>query len=203
MSNQRNSFTKRTKQNKNKDSNKQRPNKNDNALLLRPEFKGQPAISLKVKGFPSILTTSVTSGQINSNIPVQATTLINSFTTRFQAFTEYRIVKCTAKLKNFSCSNPGLCNFWFTEDDTSTPTAAKALQAEAKQVNFADIVGNHKMTYVPHDPAQQTWTLVASGAPIVGYFKVFTDNANFGSTIIATTVGIIAYDLVVQFRGLI
>lgn len=182
---------------------KQSPSKQDNALMLRPEYKGQVVTAMKIKGTPTILATAITSGVINQNISLNQGGLLFNFPARFITFTEYRIIKVKATVKCFSTQNPGIALMWFSEDDTTTPTSAKALDAITKQFNLADVTGSHSVLYVPHDPAQQTWTLVSSGNPIIGYFKIYTDATNFGAGITALNVAIVTYDVTVQFRGLI
>lgn len=180
----------------------ERVSKQDNALMLRPEYKGQPAISIKMRAFPYMLTTSVTSGIVSANVSLSKGNL-NNFATNFAGFAEFRIVKVKASIKNYSSQSTGIGCVWFSEDDSSAVTVANALQAQCKQWNFSNVVNSTDMSYVPHDPAQQTWTLVSSGNPVIGYFKVWADNANFGTTIVATPLGIVTFEYTVQFRGLI
>jgi hypothetical protein len=178
-----------------------RVSKQDNALMLKPEYRGQPVVSFKIKGTPVPYTTAVTSGQIAQNVSLSSAMIYN-FATRFQTFTEFRIVKVKATMKNFSSLNPGIGSIWFSEDDSTSPGSAKAISAFTKQFNYADQVKGMSESYVPHDPAQQTWTLVSSGAPVIGYFKHFTNATDFGSSAVATAYGCILFDVTVQFRGM-
>lgn len=193
----------KTKQNNKKKQQQSSPNKRDNALMLKPEFKGQPVVAFKVKGTPTVIAAAVTSGVVNQNVTLNQGGLMFNFAARFVTFTEFRITKVKAVVKNFSSNNPGIGLMWFSEDDTTTPTANKALDALTHQFNFSDVVGKHALTYVPHDPAQQTWTLVSSGNPIIGYFKLYSDATNFGTPIVATNLAIVTYDVTIQFRGFI
>lgn len=174
----------------------------DNALMLRPEFIGQPVTELKIQSTSGVLGTTVTTGLISLNQSLNST-LIANFTTRFAGFAEFRIVKVMSKLRLFSSTNPGIISQWFSEDDSAANTAAKAANAAAQRISCSAVERVHTLTYVPHDPAQQTWTLVSSGAPVVGYHKVYTDAANYGSSIVATPYAYVEYDIFVQFRGLI
>lgn len=173
---------------------------NDSALLLRPEYKGQPIVAHKISATPLILTPTLGVLAVNQSL---SSALIPSFATRFQAYTEFRIVKVEAKIANFSSTAIGLANHWFSEDDTAAPTASKAINAKADRFNWSDVTKEHILSFVPHDPAQQTWTLVSSGAPVIGYFKLYTDIANFGAASASVNLGIVDFELTVQLRGFI
>lgn len=178
-----------------------RPNHNDNALMLRPEYKGQPAIVIKMNADPLLVTTTVGAG-FSSTTALQNSNIAN-FSSRFAAFTEFRVVKVEATARNFSSVNSGIANMWFTEDDASSPSSTSARDAKALQYNYANIVAGYQLSYVPHDPAQQTWNLVSTGNPIIGYFKHYTNITNFGCPNAATQLGAIEFVYTVQFRGLV
>lgn len=198
----RNNKNKSAKKSRNVEIHYQRPQKIDNALMLRPEYKGQPVTVLKMKGVPSIIASAITSGVNNTNIALSSA-FIQNFAARFIGFSEFRIVRVKATCRNFSSQNLGIANMWFSEDDSTTPNSSKALDVYCKQFNFSEIVNGTTMDYTPHDPAQQTWTLVSSGSPVIGYFKLYTDNANFGSPAVVTQLAIVTFTYTVQFRGLL
>jgi hypothetical protein len=174
----------------------------DNALILRSEYNGQPVMQLRLYGNGGPQLTTVTSGQVALSTALNSS-IITNFAARFPGFSEFRISKCIAKMRCFASTSPGIMNAWFSEDDSGTASATIALRTVCKRFNLSDTGKCHELTYVPHDPAQQTWTLVSSGAPTIGYFKLYTDNANFGSSIVATAVMLLEYEFDVQFRGLI
>jgi len=178
------------------------PQKQDNALLLRPEYSGQPVCAHIMCANPVPLTTNVTTGVIAYNLAIQSS-IINNFASRFVGYTEFRVVKAVAKVRCSSSNGVGVLNHWFSEDDTAAPTASKTTNALALRFPAGDIIGSHDIKYVPHDPAQQTWTLVSSGNPIIGYYKFYTDNANWGSPIVSTQLCTLEFELTVQFRGFI
>jgi hypothetical protein len=171
------------------------------ALQLMPEYKGQPVVTHVVPGTPVKVTTTVTTGAIAQQIILQSSSILN-FAARFIGYTEFRIIKATAKVASFSSTNPGLLNHWFTEDDGAAPTATRAQQAQARRFPASDIREN-VISYRPLDPAQQTWSLVSSGAPVIGYYYLYTNNANYGSSIVATDYALIDMEYTVQFRGFI
>jgi hypothetical protein len=172
----------------------------DNALLLRPEYKGQPVASFIISSTPIVLSTTVTTGAIAQNTTLSGAILPN-FATRFAAWSDYRIVKIMAKVSSFSSTNPGLINHWFSEEDAAAPTSAKAQNAQARRFPACDISQN-VISYTPHDPSQQTWTLVAS-QPTIGYYKLYTNNADFGASIVATQYLLLEFESTVQLRGFI
>lgn len=169
--------------------------------MLRPEYKGQPVCTHVISTGPFLLTTTVTSGVVALNVGINGSD-IPSFTTRFLGYSEYRIVKARARVNSFGSNLTGLVNHWFSEDDSTAPTVNKAEQAKARRFPICDIRSN-EIDYVPHDPAQQTWTLVSSGTPIIGYYKLYTDAANYGAPITAVNIGLLDLELTVQFRGFI
>jgi hypothetical protein len=171
-------------------------------LYLRPEYKGQPVVAHKMLTYLAPLSTTVTTGVIAVTTSINPGILAN-FATRFAGYSEFRIVKAEAIIRCFSSVNPGTILQWFSEDDTAAPTSAKAFNVISKGFSASAVIPEHRLTYTPHDPAQQTWTLVASGAPVIGYHKIYTDNATFGSSIVATQYLSVAYELTVQLRGFI
>lgn len=182
--------------------NSQRPRTRDNVLYLRPEYKGQPVVAHKIVTFVGPQSTTVTTGVIAVNTTLSSA-LINAFATRFAGYSEFRIVKAEAIIRCYSSTNPGIIRHWFSEDDSAAPSINKALNVTTKDFSASAIIPEHRLTYTPHDPAQQTWTLVASGAPVIGYHKVYTDNANFGASIAVTPYFSVVYELTVQLRGFI
>lgn len=177
----------------------------DSALRLTPEYKGQPVTVLKINADPLLITTTVGAGY--SSTTSLAAGRMTSFSTRFQAFTEYRIIKVKATAQNFSSNNSGIANMWFTEDDNTSPSATSALDAKALQYNYASTEKPLTLSYVPRDPAQQTWNVVSTasglGTPIIGFFKHYTNITNFGCPSAATSLGSVTFVYTVQFRGLI
>jgi hypothetical protein len=197
--------TKMLHQKQNNYSSNHKPNKMDNELLLRPEYKGQTAIVIKINSDPVLITSTVGAGYSLAK-PLRCSDSSN-FSTRFQGFLECRLIKDKATAKNFSANNSGIGCMWFTEDDSTTPSSAIALDAKALQYNYASIDKNHKLSYVPHDPTQQQWTTVASHSggvgALIGYLKLYTNITNFGCPTAATQLGSVTLEYTVQFRGLV
>lgn len=197
----RKAMVRKPRQNSNKKV-RSAPRARDSALMLRPEYSGQPVAEHTIDAYGGTLTTTITTGAIAVNASINSA-LIQNFATRFAGYTEFRITKAVAIVRPFSTVNPGILLHWFSEDDTAAPTSAKAINALSREFSASDVMRNHSVSYTPHDPAQQTWTLVSSGAPVIGYYKLYTDNASFGSSATVTAYASLVFRLNVQFRGFI
>ncbi len=173
--------------------------KGDPALVLRKEFKGQPSLEVWIDCDPYTFSTTVTTGVIASTIALTGG-IIDSFTTRFVTWDQYRFVKARAEVCCYGSTNPGLLSMWFA-DYSTTPTTALAQTANAIRFNASSIDRVHSLDYIPHDPLQQQWQTVSSGTAGIGYFKMFTNNADFGSSTVATPYCYVRLKVLVQFRG--
>ncbi len=176
-------------------------NKADPALVLRPAFKGQPTWSQKIIADYHKLATTVTTGLISTNITISVADITN-FAARFIAFEEYRIVKAVLRMNLFSSTNPGRIVAYIDDDDSTAPNLANA--HAHRNITFAasDVGGEKTLTYVPHSPDNQNWQTVATGTTAIGFFKIYTNNANLGASIVATDYIGYMMDLTIQFRGL-
>jgi hypothetical protein len=155
-------------------------------------------------GDPSVLSTTVTTGVIASIQGINSSS-INNFATRFVAFEEYRIVKAHLKVRCFSSTNPGVGNFWI--DDTGSIAAPTAIEAQQRQgverFSFSDVNPNvFQLTYTPRSPTEQIWNPIATPQSIATW-KIYTDNANFGSSIVVTPYILVQGYFTVQFRGVV
>jgi hypothetical protein len=169
--------------------------------MLRPEYPGQPTTTLVIQATPQVLSTTVTTGVIANQTTLGAA-IIPNFATRFLAFEQFRIVKVKAKVENFAVTNPGLGNSWFDSDAAFTPNASRTENALAKRFPFSKPSG-HELSYVPHDPSEQGWSLVSNATGNIGNHYLYTDNANYGSSIVATAYALLQFELTVQFRGFV
>lgn len=150
---------------------------------------------------PLKLTTTVTTGQIASSFQVTSTN-INTFATRFGAtFVEYRIVKCLTKMRNFSSTNPGILQCWYDEASAAVPILAEAAERATLSNSACDVVPT-SMLWTASDPLDLQYRAIGTAYTPVTW-KVFTNNANFGSSIVATDYAEIVPVARVQFRGLI
>jgi hypothetical protein len=172
----------------------------NNISALIPFTKGVPATSLKIQGNPAKYTTTVTTGVIAVSTAIQAA-LCSNFSTRFQAFDEYRIIKAIFSAYPCSSNNPGSIVMWVEPLSNATPTSSLAA---TNTVTTFSAGGNSKVTtlsYRPVDYAYLDWTPVTTSTSPVGYLNVYTDNANFASSTTATDYCVIRATLTFQFRG--
>jgi len=173
----------------------------DQALQLRPEYKGQPVVSHTFRQCSVSQSTTVTTGQIAYNTAISAA-LIPSFAARFIGYEEFRITRFKAKVMNYSSTNPGVISHWVSSDDSTAPTLVKSQNLNVDRFNASDVTKSHNINYVPHDPSEQGWSLVSAAAGPIGYYKLYTDSA-LGASIVATPYLDIEFEIVVQFRGFI
>lgn len=176
--------------------------KQDPVLLLKPEYPGQPCVTHKIWSLPSVLTTTVTTGVVALEAQI-ASTLINNFSTRFGLYDQYRLIKCTARVRMFSSQNPGVLVMWVSsEANGSPPTLNMANNAMSQRKNFADIDRVLLLSFTPHNPGDQIWNDIAA-PQVIGAFQFYSDAVNFGSGITATNVALVDFELTVQFRGFV
>jgi hypothetical protein len=150
---------------------------------------------------PIKLTTTVTTGLIANAIPILSTA-IASFATRFGAtFVEYRMVQAKMEIRMFSSNNPGVLQFWFDEKSASNPTLVEAAERYIMSINASDVTSKKSLTWTARDPLDLEFTAIGSSVTPVT-FKTYTNNANFGSSIVATDYCEVEGAVRFQFRGL-
>jgi len=186
----------------NKTNKKTKSQKNKFPLLKNlPAYAGQKCDQFKVNTNATVLTTTTTSGQISVAFTIQAGN-VPSFSSRFESlFDEYRIVKARATVQCFSSTNPGMFSHWFEEKNTAVPTAADAQRNNTK-VFSASNSRPHMITWVPRDPLDLQYVASGAASPVLATYKIYTDGANFGSSIVATPYAQLRMEFWIQFRGL-
>lgn len=174
----------------------------DPGLLMRPAFKGQTCVALKVEASPIVFTTTVTTGVISAKIDVQSSAIAN-FATKFGSlFEEYRIVKAVFATKLFNSTSPGLITSWVDEKNASSPTLAEAIAKSSNQNSFnaSSINRTRTLTWTPHDPLDLQYIAIGANT-VVSTFKAYTDNINFGSSAVALPYFAVYTTYTIQFRG--
>jgi hypothetical protein len=167
---------------------------------LIPAFPGQVVKSFKLEATPLTITTTVTTGVIAQVFAVKASNIAN-FATRFGAlFEEYRIVRARFTVRCFSSTNPGLLIHWIDEKQTANPTSAEALQKSMKSFS-ASSPSPHVITWTANDPLDLQYIDIGTTSTELATYKIYTDNALFGSSIVATAYACVAPEFWVQFRG--
>lgn len=149
---------------------------------------------------PIKATTTVTTGLIATTTAI-TTALVSNFSTRFAMWDEYRITRVRVLFRNFSSANPGLVRAWIEPRSTATPTLAIAEASEGLAFNASDITKGHLLDYKLMDPVLSDFTQVGTTQNI-GNINWFTNNANYGSSTVATDYFLVHIEFVVQFRGL-
>ncbi len=167
---------------------------------LLPAYPGQVVDKLVITCTPSLLSTTVTTGVIAGTFLVRSSVIAN-FATRFGAtFEEYRIVRARFVLRTFSSTNPGLFTHWIDEKDvTNPPTLAEAQQKSDRRFSCAS-PSPHVLTWTASDPLDLQYLDMATTTSVACY-KIYTDNANFGSSAVATPYAEITASYWIQFRG--
>jgi hypothetical protein len=151
---------------------------------------------------PVKLTTTVTTGLINSAIFVNQAA-ITSFATRFgNTFVEYRIVRANVKARMFGSTNPGVLQMWYDEKSTASPTLVEAQERYILSENASSVDKRPTLSWTNADTLDLQYTAIGTSVTPVT-FKVFTNNANFGSSVVATDYCEIEGAIQFQFRGLL
>lgn len=196
----------RVKSNKNgnrKAGNRQNNKKTEKNLeisLIRT-YPHQVAWQVWLPGSPTKFTTTVTSGLIASGIAITSNS-ITSFATRFgSTFVEHRIIRAIFRIRFFSSTNPGVIQFWIDEKSTSTPTLAEAQERAVLIESASGTSRQPVIKWVCADPLDLQYSAI--GTPVtLATFKCYTNNANFGSSAVATDYFEVEPVFELQFRGL-
>lgn len=171
---------------------------------MHPAFPGQYVTSMKLPSTSTVVTTTVTTGALAVTAPIDPTTALGTWAARFQAtFKEYRVIKAVLKMKTFSSTLPGQINAWVDETLVTAPTAAQAQEYQGVTTFPA---GANEMTHIvkwtPHSPTELAY-LPCATASGNATFKIYSDNGNFGSSIVATQYMTYQMLMTIQFRGII
>lgn len=170
-------------------------------IQLVPSFPKQICWDVWLPGLPVKATTTVTTGVIAASYVINKSN-IQSFGTRFSStFDEYRIVQARFQIRCFSSTNPGVVTAFFDENSTGVPVLAEAQERYILNFSASSVDKPHSLMWTAADPQDLLYNPIATGfTPAT--FKVYTDNANFGSSIVATDYFEVSISFRVQFRGL-
>jgi len=171
-------------------------------LSLIRTYPHQVCWEVWVPGTPTKFTTTVTSGLIAGVIGVTNTN-VSAFATRFgSTFVEHRLIRAIFKIRLFSSTNPGVLQIWIDEKSTVTPTLAEANERAVLTPSASGTSLSPVLKWVAADPLDLQYSALSS-SPQPATFKVFTNNANFGSSIVATDYLEVEPAFQFQFRGLL
>jgi len=170
-------------------------------LALIRSYPKQVVWEVWLPGTPTKGTTIVTTGVIAFGQSVSRNQ-VTSFTSRFAStFVEYRIVRAKFRVRMFSSTNPGVLQMFFDEKITTNPTLAEANERATKVVNASNVGSQVTMDWVCADPLDLQYQVITAVTQ-PSTFKIYTDNANFGSSIVATDYFEVEPIFQFQFRGL-
>jgi len=171
-------------------------------LALRRTYPGQVTWQVWLKATPVKYTTTVTTGII-ATVNAVTSAAVTSFSTRFgSTFNEYRIVRCRWKIRFFSSTNPGVVQFWVDEQSSSVPTLVEARERYTRTLSASSVESRSEIAWTCSDPADLAYQAIAATS-IPATLKFYTDNAVFGSSVVATDYFEVSPEFEFQFRGLV
>lgn len=191
-----------------KKQNKKQKQKRNNMFSTSRElsdsraYAGQQVWKMKLPGQVVKLTTTVTTGVISQAITITASDALG-FATRFgSTFDECRLIGADIQIRPISAAS-GVCAFWFDEKSASAPTVNEATERIALRIPASNANGKSvsTMRWRARDLLDLQFSAIGSAANPV-FFKIYTDNANWGSPITATDLFTVEPMLFVEFRGL-
>jgi hypothetical protein len=171
-------------------------------IKLIRSYPRQIAWDVWLPGTPTKGTTIVTTGVIAFTQSVSRNQ-VTAFTTRFQStFVEYRIVQARFRIRLFSSTNPGVLQIFIDEKNTPNPTLAEANERSVMVLSASATDRAPELMWTCADPLDLQYQVI-SAVTQPATFKIYTDNANFGSSIVATDYFEVEPEFRFQFRGLL
>lgn len=157
---------------------------------------------LPIEFYIGKFATTVTTGVISLTQAIESV-LIPSFSSRFSVFDEYLIESVLVRINTCSSTIPGLINVWFEPNISSSgaPNATDAKDNKTLTFSASSCMNTHTLSFNPRNPGTQSWTPVSTSTTPIGYFKMYTDNANFASSTAATDYAVVTGVMTVCFRG--
>lgn len=168
-----------------------------------PSYPGQQLAQFKMLSISNVSSTTVTTGAVALARAIDPTGEVTNWVDRFQdLFEEYRVVKATLKINCFSSTNPGVLNAWVDEVVSTAPTSTAASERTILKFSASSVQKTHILVWKPVSLPDLAYTPVAT-ALNPAWFKVYTDNASFGASVVATQYFTSVMEFVIQFRGFI
>lgn len=170
-------------------------------LSLVKTYPNQVVWETWLPGTPVKRTTTVTTGLIASGIAISSAS-IASFAARFgSTFVEYRMIRAKFKIRFFSSTNPGVVQFWLDEKSASTPTLAEAQERAVLSCSASSVDVMSELDWTSGDTLDLQYLAIGTATTLCT-FKEYTNNANFGSSTVATDYYEVVPSFQLQFRGL-
>jgi len=151
---------------------------------------------------PIKVTTTVTTGVIATSLLCNTGGIAN-FAVRFgSTFVEYRMIRVRMQIRFFSSTNPGVIQFWYDEKQTGAPSLADAQERAVLVCSAASVDRQPLLKWICSDTLDLQYSDIgALVTPVT--FKAYSDNANFGSSVVATDYFELEPEFQYQFRGLV
>lgn len=168
-----------------------------------PAYAGQQRSMLTLPATPLLLTNTVTTGVLATDIVVQASG-ITGFNTRFgSTFDEYRILGVDVLLRPVTATT-GVSVCWFDEKNVAnTPTANEAQERTGLRIpnTNASSATMRVMRWRAKDLVDLQYSPITSTGVQPVAFKVYTDAVTWGAPIVATALWVVEPIYHIEFRG--
>lgn len=170
-------------------------------LTLIRTYPKQAVWEVWLPGLPVKVAVAVTTGLAANGVATNSAS-IQGFATRFgSTFVEYRIIRAHWRIRLFSATNPGVIQFWLDEKSAAAPTLVEAQERYTISVSASATDTTPMLKWICSDPLDLQYLAIGTSTNVTT-FKYYTNNANFGSSIVATDYFEIEPEFQVQFRGL-
>jgi hypothetical protein len=148
---------------------------------------------------------AIVAGALAAVVPLDLS-IVNAFAARFGAvFKEYAIVGAKLELRpNNMAVTAGVTGAYIDENSNAAPTAGTTMNVPRLDMLNAPLfeVKPRLITWTPRDFIDLDYVPIATTFT-PAWLKVFTDVANFGSTVTTTGQWVITGSLAFSFRGYI
>jgi hypothetical protein len=166
-------------------------------------YPGQQRFVCKVESSPMIYTTTVTSGIISDQYQVDPVNQVTGWSSRFGAcFDEFRVLKAVFRLRPLVAST-GLTRFWIDEKNAGAGTANEAKERNGLYLLNTNAApsANAQLVWKAKDLLDLQYTATQTSV-VPAQLKIYTSNAAWGSTAVATPLWIIEAQYDIEFRGI-
>jgi hypothetical protein len=170
-------------------------------------FSGQQVCSLRMPSGPVVLSTTVGTGLIAYVQAFDPQADVTNWSSRFQSlFSEFRIKMVEVHLVALT-NTQGQAVVWWDEAASTLTTPPTFVEATERGQSFIPLSVNssksvHVYRWVPRDIKDLIFysTNTTTFNTPVG-FKLFTNNANYGSSVVATPAFNVTIFFTLEFRG--
>jgi hypothetical protein len=166
-------------------------------------YAGQQHAVFQITASPSLQSTTITSGVIAFDYPVQTGNIAN-WASRFAGtFDEYRILGCTIRVRPVG-SSTGVSAMWFDEKVASAPTLTEAQERNLSLFSNSNAAAKSFVTmrWNARDLLDLQYSAVSATTVTPVTFKIYTDTANYGAPAAVTAVWLCEPVFTIEFRGI-